>query len=373
VTRVTFEAATLADVIKRAAVVAPSKAGASFDKAAGVMLDITPNDPVQVAVRATNLDMWFLEVVDVLSASGDDRRWRLPSGPFSAILANQASGTNKQVTLHDEDPKFPGRLMIQCGHLRGGLNLINPEHYPDFEQTSEIDFATISSLGSTIDRVSWAAAKTSSDVLAGVHFDGTYVVATDRSRMARMPLPVDLGVPVTVAAGTLPQLLRHQGEVQIGVDGKQLVIEPDGVTRIVVNTFGADYPDIRKLMRLDYPQAVEIRKDQLVAAINSVLAVAGADRMPNVTLFFGREQFAINLSNEDVGNIGDIIPCPGQITHDRIEKGMNPTNLLEAINHAPGDRVTLRYDDADPIRGLLLVEGGSGYYVWLVPRKKMGS
>lgn len=332
------------------------------------MLDITPDDVAQVVVRATNLDLWYVEVVDALKAEGDEKRWRVPAGPFSSILSHQAAGASKQILLHDEDPKAPGRLAIRCGNLRGGLNLIDPKHYPDFEAAAEMEYATVSSLGATVDRVAWAAAKGSTDVFAGVHFDGDYAIATDRTRMARMPLEVALGGPVTVAAGSLPTLLRHQGEVRIAVDGKMLVIEPDDATRLTLNTFATQYPNVQRLMRMDYPQAVEIRKDQLVAAINSVLAVAGADRMPRVSLFFGAEALAINLNNEDVGNIGDIIPCPGQIQHERFEKGMNPNNLLEAVNHAPGDRVTLRYDDAEPEKGPVLVEGGSGYYVWLMPR-----
>lgn len=373
VTRIAFEAPTLADVVKRASQAAPSKAGNSFDRAAGIMFDITPGGDVQAVVRATNLDVYFMEVVDVVEASGDDTRWRIPSRPLDAILSNQiASGGNKQVVFESSDTDR--RLSILCGRMRAGLNLIdNSAGYPDFDVAEDLEYVTATAIGQAIERVSWAADKNGSDVLAGIHFDGDYVMATNRYKIARWPLQVTLDHPVTLYAGILPQLLRQRGEVRLAVDGNMMVLEPDDYTRISVNTLGNEYPNVKRIMREDYPQEVTVRKDLLVAAINSVMAVTGADRDPRLTIFFGVEQIAVYLRNDEEGFVGDIIDVSGQIPHPRYEIGFGPANLLEALAHAPSDKVTVKYDpDADE-KAPILVDGGSGYMAWLAPRGKHGA
>lgn len=371
-TRVVFEATTLADVVKRAGQVAPSKAGNSFDRAAGVMFDITPDDSeVMAVIRSTNLDMYFMEVVDVVEATGDAVRWRIPSRPLDAILANQvAGGGNKQVVFDNSQEK-DRRLAITCGRMRAGLNLIdNSNGYPDFDVSGNLVYATATAVGQAIERVAWAADKNGSDILAGVHFDGDYVIAANRQRMARMPLEVALDHPVTLPAGILPQLLRQRGDVNFAIDGNMVVIEPDDYTRITINTFGTDYPSVRQIMREEYPEEVTVRKDLVIAAVNSAMAVTGADRDPRLTLFFGVEQIAVYLRNDEEGYVGDIIDVSGQITHPRMEKGFGPSGLLDALSHAPSDKVTIKYDTAEAEKGSILVDGGSGYMVWLAPRGK---
>lgn len=373
-TRVAFEATTLADVVKRAGQVAPSKAGNSYDRAAGVMFDITPDGEVQAVVRSTNLDVYFMEVLDVVEAAGDPVRWRLPSRPLDAILSNQvAAGGNKQVVF-DNSKEKDRRLSITCGRMRAGLNLIdNSSGYPDFDVSENLTYATATALGQAIERVAWAADKNGSDTLAGVHFDGDYVMATNRYRIARWPLQVALDHPVTLGAGILPQLLRQRGDVNFAVDGNMVVIEPDDYTRITINTFGSEYPPLRKIMREDYPCEVTVRKDAVIAAVNSAMAVTGADRDPRLTVFFGREQIAVYLRNDEEGYVGDIIDVSGQIPHDRMEKGFGPNNLLDALSHAPSDKVTIKYDLDEAEKGSVLVDGGSGYMVWLAPRGKHGT
>lgn len=335
------------------------------------MFDITPDGEVLAVVRSTNLDVYFMEVVDVVEAEGDAVRWRIPSRPLDAILTNQvAAGGNRQVVFDNSQEK-DRRLSITCGRMRAGLNLIdNSNGYPDFDVAEGLEYATATAVAQAVERVSWAADKNGNDVLAGVYFDGHYVMATNRYRIARMPLEVALSRPVTLYAGILPQLLRQRGEVNIAVDGNMMVIEPDDYTRITINTLGNEYPDLLRIMREDYPCEVTVRKDQVIAAVNSALAVTGAERDPRLTLFFGLEQIAVYLRNDEEGYVGDIIDVSGQIPHDRMEKGFGPASLLDALSHAPSDKVTIKYDTTEAEKGSILVDGGSGYMVWLAPRGK---
>jgi DNA polymerase III sliding clamp (beta) subunit (PCNA family) len=368
--KITFEIGTLADVIRRAGSVAPSKAGNSFDRAAGLVLDVTPGDDVKCVIRATNLDTYFTEVIDAVEAEGDDVRWRLPSKPIDAILSNQAGASNRTVTLSDSTTEK--RITIASGRLRAGLNLIDNEGYPDFDAATDIEMVSAELLGPAIERISWAVDKTATDVLSGIHFDGTYVVAGSRQRVARMPMEMVLERPVTVAPGMLGALLRQRGQVQVGIDGTMLVIEPDDFSRIVCNTYGMPYPDVSKVCREDFEHKIEVKRDHLVASINSTLAVVGADRNPKLSLFFGKGAIAVFMENDEVGKARDIIDVPNFAQHDRAEVCFAPQYLLDALNHAPSDKVSLLYNLTNIERSPVCVDGGGGYMVWLAPRAKHG-
>jgi hypothetical protein len=81
-TKVVFEAAALADALKRAAAVAPTR-GVSFTKAAGIVLQVSQED---VVVKATDTVTKFATWLTPESVTGDSTTWRLPSKLFSEVI-----------------------------------------------------------------------------------------------------------------------------------------------------------------------------------------------------------------------------------------------------------------------------------------------
>lgn len=362
-TKVVFETATLADAVRKASRVAPSKSGHAFDKAAGIVLDLFPGEEVQAVIRATNVDVFSTEVVNVLDCLGDMVRWRLPSEVFASVIASLPITNGKTVTLEQEGSK----LKITSGKTKATLILMDPTYYPGWEGFDPDGLTTVNGLGGRIEQVEWAASTAPQPPLCGVYLDGEYAVATDRYRIARTPCKIDLGRPVIIPARILGNVLRPMGEVGVAVRGSTLQIQVDDYHQIQTITYDMAYPKINQVMRTDHPERVEISKAPFLEMLSRANNFAGADRTPLLRMYLGREELAVMMTNDEIGLIGDVLEVPGQIPHPRIETKFTPKNLVDAVTKAPGSKVILAYDPSVPNRPFY-VSDGSGYESWIVQR-----
>lgn len=366
--KVTFEVATIADAIKKANRVAPSK-GQAFDKAAGIVLTITPDQTPPVVVRATNLDIFHMEWVDALEVEGlGEREWRLPSNLLAQVVSKIPIGSGKTVTFKEVQPEGSNHshLLIQSGNIKAKFNLMDVTHYPTWDVFDPDELTTATDFGGRIAQVEWAAAQ--GDVpLCGVYLDGASAIATDKYRLASAPLKVDLEYAVLLPAGILGQILKQTGEVRVGSDGNQFLLMPDDTTQIRCTIFDAEYPRVESVMRREYPEKVTFKKDALLSMIDRASAFAGSDRTPTLRLFIGKQQLAVMMASADIGSLGDILDVPGQCGHERTELKFTPKNLTEALQNAPSDTVTVHYNPTKK-GGVLYLDGGSGYECWVMPR-----
>lgn len=359
-----FETATLADCIKKAARVAPAK-GQAFDKAAGILLEVSPD---QVTVRATNLEVFYTEWIDPVSVEGTGT-WRLPAQLFASVLASLPIGTGKEVTLEQNDRA----LKLAAGRTRAQFNLIDPEYYPVWLPFDPDELTTVPEMGGRIGQVSWASSKNVTEApLCGVHFNGDLAIATDRYRFCVAPLHVaGLQKPVTIPGSTLSQVLSNTGEVSIGFDDRQMLILPDEHTQIRCITYEQSYPKIDRVMKRDHPCQITCRKSELLEIVNRALNFTGSDRTPTMRVYLGQEEIAVMMANTEIGLLGDVVEVPGQATHKRIEVKFTPKNLTDALSNAPNEEVTLCYS-TEKI-GNFRIDGGSGYEAWIAPRADTGA
>lgn len=359
-----FETATIADSVKKAARVAPAK-GQAFDKAAGVILDVSSDVTV---VRATNLEIFFMEWVDSISVEGDRAVWRLPAGLLAAVLGSLPIGSGKQVEFRQD-----GNLLhISSGRTKARFNLMDVAYYPIWTAFDPDNLVKAPDLGGRLGLVSWAASGNAADVpWNGVHLDGELAVATDRYRLACVPLAVPgLVQPVTVPGGLLASVLKQTGEVDITVEGQQLLLMPDEHSQVRAVCYAQEYPPVQKIMRRDQPSELKISKSALVEMIGRALNFAGSDRTPTLRLFIGQEEVAVMMANNEIGFLGDVIDVAGYATHKRCEYKFTPKNLMDALTTAPNDEVMIHYDSEK--KGVIRIDGGSGYEAWIAPRKDSG-
>lgn len=369
-TRVTFEAATIGDAMKRAARVAPAKVGTSFDKAAGIVLDIAPGTDAPCIVRATDTEVFYLEVLETISAEGDKCRWRLPSQLMASVIGAIPPTSGRTVTFTWQGS---GPITITSSRMKIELNLILNPFYPDWDAIDASSLVSAPAFGAAITRVEWAASKEGPPPLNGVLIDGTYMVATDRYRIARVECSVPMsGGPIIIPAWSIGSLLKSMGDVLIGTSGNMFVAMPDDFTQIQVVTLGEKFAPVQKAYELPYEEHVTVGREELIRYINSAVQFAGANRDPMVTLWFGREELAVHLHNQDLGMFGDVILTPGQATHERMKIHFTPKMLLDALNQAPNARVTLNYKPGD-IKKPIRIDGDSGYTVWCVPRTEISN
>lgn len=372
-TEVIFETATLADVIKKADRIAPSR-GSAFDKAAGIVMDISLEDPSEpsVVVRATNLDIFSMEWVDPLEITGQTTTWRIPSQLFARTITSLPIGSNKTVTLREVHPEGArySFLEITSDRMKAKINLLDASFYPDWKAFDPDDLVAVVDLGGRLSQVEWACDKATVPI-SGVCFDGSMVMATDRYKLAVAPLSVP-NMPtsrVVVPGGILGSLLKQTGEIQIGFTDNMMLLMPDEHTQIKAILFEADYPALDRIMARNQPASITFKKNALLDMISRALVFAGADRLPNLRVFLGREEAAVMVSNLEIGHLGDVIELPGQATHSRVMFSFSPGNLQGALSNAPSEEITLHYDPDKPT-ALVRIEGGSGYECWVIPRRE---
>lgn len=366
-TQITFEVGTVADAVRKAALVAPARVGNAFDKAAGIVFDVNPDDEqVQCLIRATNLDIFYVESLDCVISSGPPAQWRLPSGILADILKNIKTAPGKNVTFS----KDPGKeqVTITCGRMKANLGMIDIGSYPEFS-IYEGEFSTANNISGRIDQVAWACAKAGSEPLTGVHFTGDYAVATDGYRVVRVPLDMPIAEPVTVAANVLSGILRQTGQIEIGATPHQMIFRPDTYTQVTCAIYALDYPKImNKVSTMTYNSEFKISKQDLIDLINRALSAAGGDRNPLIKLIIGKGELAAYLVGQDA-TLGDVVELPGQVMHDRVTLSFSPQYLIDAAGKAPNDLITIHFNNPDTGKVPVKVDGGSGYEAWVALRK----
>jgi DNA polymerase III sliding clamp (beta) subunit (PCNA family) len=368
-TRVVFETATIAAVIRQAGKVAPSK-GEAFDKAAGIVIDVPGAlDEWEITVRATNLDVYRMEWTSALEISGEHATsWRVPTPIFATFINGLSIASGSKVIMEDK-VEGPARILhVSQDKRRARFNLMDMTYYPVWEVFDPADLTSSLDVGGRISQVEWAAAKTGAP-LSGVHFTGDDVMATDRYRLAHAPLSVPgVTTPVTVPAGILGSLLNQTGEVSIGLTESQMLLMPDEHTQIRCVLFGDPYPDLTKILsNKTYPNVVKLKKTPTLEVMNAIMAFGGADRLPVMDIHFGKEALVIKVEESGSALGADEIAVPGQCQHDRVLIKFTPKNLMDAIQNSPNETFDLHYNP-EKIKGFILIDGGSGYTCRVMPR-----
>lgn len=363
--KVIFENATIADSIAKANKVAPTR-GEAFDKASGIVMIFNEEDQ-SVSIRATNLIVYYLEVVDAIEVKGS-ATWRFHAGTLSAVAGKLPIGSGKTVSFEFKD----GHVVMKSGRITAKFRLNNPEHFPTWEPYDVDLLEMVPDLGSRIQQVEWAAVTDNEADLAGIRLDGESVMATDRFRLAMAPCEAEPIVdPITIPAGILKPLISSLRDIAIGVEGGTFLMMPDASTQIKTATLGKDFPNIKPIIDRVPPASVKFNKSSFLDMVDRATVFAQNDRSSRMSMIVGRGEVAVMCSDVDTGLLGDVIDIPGQADHSRATLLFTPKNLTQAIAASPSEEVIFQYDPdmpAKPVR----IDGGSGYVAVVMPRKEMG-
>lgn len=358
--KLAFETAGLADALKRADKVAPSR-GEAFDKAAGIVLDIQEK---VVVVKSTNLATEFSTWITPQEIEGAPSRWRLASRTFTDVICKLKTGRHSQVVLEDAGKQ----IKMQHGSTRGAFGKMDPNSYPDWVPFDPGQMEEVEGLPEAAARVQWAASTGTNPPITGVHFDGKLAMATNRYKVCSMPMPMELKEPITVPSGVLNTVLPQAAPVLYRVEKHALYLMPDEYTQIATVVYGAAYPPVQRLMKRDYPQMVTVQRSHLLDMMDLANTMSGSSRNPIIRLFVGNETVAVMMENAGEGHLGDIMEVPGQATNERLERKFNPEYLMGALDNSPGQEVVIGYEtDSDRTGAPLYINGGSGVEFWIAP------
>lgn len=370
-TKLRFEVASLAAAIKKAARIAPTKAGKALDSSAGLIFEIDPEYAGQVTLKATNLEVFYLEVIPALDVVAEGPVvWRLSSSILASIINSFPLGSGQTVTLEQKDTQ----VHFTQGRSRGRLNMMRAEGYPQWTAVPPENLMVVEKFGALIAAVEWAASKRGEPPYTGVHLNGHAIAATDKYRLAMIPCSVPLDAPVTIPAGVLGAVIRPEADVQIGMVHNTLLLMPDEATQIRTVIYDIEYPSIGTYATYTPPAMIEVNKDLALSILQQAVIMTVNDRdTPTVSIIIGRGEFAAMGTDAEVGLLGSSIMLNGaQANHARVTFRFTPQNIIDGISNAPDDKVVIYYNPGEPYKAWK-IDGGSGYISIGVPRGKAES
>lgn len=361
--KVTFENATFADSVQKAARVAPTK-GEAFDKASGIILEVDADEGT-VTLRSTNLYIFYLEVVDVVEIEGEGI-WRLNANNLSAVASKLPIGSGKLVTLEQKG----GEVHLKSGRTVAKFRMMDAEYFPDWKAFDPEQLEIVPDLGARIQQVEWAAMTDHEVLYSGIHLDGTHVMATDRIRAAMAPCEAEpIFRPITIPAGILKPIMTNLRDVAVGIEDGMFLLMPDVSTQVRTRIYDKEYPKIQRIFEQEFPQSVKFRKTALLEIIERAVIFAQSDRSPKMQFIIGKNEIAV-MCSDDMGLLGDAIELSGdQADHPRHKIVFTPKNLTDAVAASPSDEVELFYDTSKSDKAVK-IDGGSGYLAMVQPRKE---
>jgi DNA polymerase III sliding clamp (beta) subunit (PCNA family) len=337
VSKAKFYVATLAAAVERAARIAPNK-GAAFDKAAGIVLEVDP-EAQSAWLRATDLDVMYREEVRDVADYGDDRvTWRLPSTLFAGILAGLP--LDKEVTIKDDGER---RVRIFCGKKQAKLRTMPTDLYPEWPRVEADGLQEVPAFSQRVSQVAWAVDKDRVP-LVGVNIDGVNLNATDGYRMARVPCPVPLEEPVTVALSTLAPILKNlPGEVSLAATSETLLMRVGEEIEAICALFAKKYPDIQQAIdkRGEFSLNVRVHRQALYDAMNSMLVLVKNERYPRMNFEFVEGSIALFMTVPETGDMTDVVDAEFDDNDASLSIDFTPEYLLKALDGCSSEYVKL--------------------------------
>lgn len=380
-TAVTFESATIADCIRRANVIAPTK-GKELDQLAGFFCEVRPdgNGGGTFVLRCTNQSVYYTEQVDVVKIDGIDQDWRLPSIPLNGIISNLPISTGRTVTFQREvvaDPNsasgyvYTNRLIVLSGRTRASMMLIPTDSYPNWYGYDFNTLNLIEGFGQRVAQVSWAVAKSGGEPMTGIYIDGDNMLASDRHKLAMAPAKIDLGSaqqPITVPLALLTSILQQIMDVYVGVEGNFLLISPNEYVQIKVGIYGIDYPKLHRIYTMETDHMILLEKNLTISSVMRVLSIGATDRQLDLRITIGKEEISFFVEGESKTETAeDTLFLGGQANHELLTISVDPQNFLEAMNRAPSPQIALHY--SDDVHKFIRLETDNEYKCYLAPRR----
>lgn len=363
-----FEVATLADAIAKANRVAPTK-GASFDKAAGIVIDVNPAVNDAIVVRSTDLQVTIRIVVNYLEIGDEAATWRCPARLIHGLLASLPPASGSTIELRDTGD---GYLYMKCGKTKGKLLQIVGS-YPLVATFDAHGMETATSLSDRLSQVAWATDKRGTGVLSGVHLDGEYLYGFDRANMAMVPCKVPLVEPITAPLSEIAAIIKNTGEVQVRATQYRFEIMPDPHTQASCVLYEEPYPKLRalverslaKLQATDTPSTkIQMDSESLLGMIDRTLVLMKDERLESTIIEIGETYFKMIMTT-GAGTVIDEVEITGGGT-DPFRVSFSPETLRSAVMASGRPVVSLTYGPTpkDPVQ----VTDDQNFVALMMPR-----
>jgi DNA polymerase III subunit beta len=323
----------------------------------------------RLVVTGTDLDMTIRATVPV-TVVGEGAAV-LPAR-LAADVARSLEPGSVEVEVDGEEAR------ISSGRSQFALRLPPTD---DFPKTPDVvgDAVTVSApaLAEALRQVVMAASKDDARlILTGVHMaaeaGGLRLVATDSYRLAIRDVAdatmLSEGQQVLVPSRALRELVQFLGGDDVTVRLGEREVAFDTTTgehsSIEVRTrlIEGNFPEYRKLIPASYPNRLTVGRDALLDAVKRVKLVA-TDNTP-VRISQGTDVVELRAVRQEVGIATETIDAAYE--GSELTVAFNPDYLIEGVEAAPGDEVTLETLDGQK-PAVLRATTGADYLYLLMP------
>lgn len=358
----TFPAAPLADSITKASKIAPTK-GAAFDKAAGIVITVSPGTDYCV-IKSTDLDTTYLQHVPVLSVNGEHKVWRLPSSMISRLLPQLPMGEGSKIMFIDQEDSF---MRLKAGSFMGKMRLIDTDSYPnlDWFKFDASEYGEANDFAKKAEQVSWAVNTSPGNILSGVHIDGEKLVACDSYCLALVPCPVPVQAPITVPLGQLPSLLKSATDVRLRADNSRLYLHLDAETQASSQLLVGAYPPVQNIARDTFSGKISFRKSDLIETLARLVVLVNTDKSPTLEVTLTLDKMRLDITSGDE-RFQDHVSAKAEMSIPSFTWKMSPQYLSNSVGGCRSDEVSIAFGPKSDLP--LLVQDSKGYACWVMPK-----
>jgi DNA polymerase-3 subunit beta len=316
--------------------------GSSLPVLSGVRVELTGN-----RLRLTGTDLELTIAVEVEVSGSEDGVTVLP-GRLASDIVRALPGGSVDIEVDADEAR------IAAGRSEFSLRILPADEFPRLpEPAGEAVTLASSELASALSQVVRAASSDDArpiltGVLLAAHEGGLRLVATDSYRLAIRDLPgtsvLAEGQHVLVPSRALQELARvlAAGDtLSIRLGERDASFEVGG-TRLTTVLIEGEFPPYERLIPQAQPNRLTVGREVLLEAVRRVKLLA-REATP-VRLAMSADGLELVAVTQDVGQAHESLDAKFEGTD--LTVAFNPEYLVQGIEVAPGDEVTIETVDA---------------------------
>ena len=327
----------------------------------GLHLELTGDE---LRVTGSDLD---LTISQQLTVAGDtDGVVVIPSKLIADIVRALGPGAVDVVVEGDE-------VQITAGRSEFSMRTIPADDFPRLG-SPEGDEVTLNAadLSDALKQVVKAASSDDSrpiltGVLLAAEGEGLRLVSTDSYRLAVRDLPgtsvLSGDQSVLVPSRALAELNRVFGEnetVALRLGERDASFEVGG-TQVVTRLIEGEFPNYRGLIPDTYPNELTVNRSELLDAVRRVRLMA--QEATPIRLNMRADTLELVAVTQDVGQAHEAVE-EAAYKGDDLTVAFNPEYLIDGIEVAPGDEITL--ETVDELKPALLKSSEDPNFLYLL-------
>ncbi len=278
------------------------------------------------------------------------------------------SRLNDTITLNVED----AYLVIKSGNAKFDLLWLNSGEYPepDFTLTDNPFAISADAFISGINKTIFATQQVDNQILSGVCLtlnekDGFEFASTDGNRLCQVKfdIPININNQYVLPRQTLLNLLKvTKDEIKLHIQQNRIIFETNNCL-FTSSLLNGVFPKYQQLIPTNNPKKVEINKNALLSALETV-AIMVNDKT-NVCNFKFIDDTLELTANCDNGKSKDYIDIKSNINGE-FNTAFNYRYLIEGLKAIDNDTVTFEIKDGI---SACLVKGEDNYIQIIMPVK----